>query len=202
MDCHFLLQGIFPTQGSNPGLPHCRQTPYHLSHKGSKYVNSGDTNDLTEIKPRPPSVHAKSSRDPEHRGICTLHIYRTWCDIYSQELFTKLSTETGINSNCLIEGWAEGSDAGKTLQHSSFSKQTSVFLQVPTDQHQLYVFEYTQESNSITVLEKTWGINLQITESQLLLKSLLVNYHFRIITRKESLMKYRLAVKLKSQIFF
>ena len=24
--CHFLLQGIFPTQRSNPGLPHCRQT--------------------------------------------------------------------------------------------------------------------------------------------------------------------------------
>ena len=24
--CHFLLQGIFPTQGSNRGLPHCRQT--------------------------------------------------------------------------------------------------------------------------------------------------------------------------------
>ena len=23
--CHFLLQGIFPTQGSNPGLPHCRR---------------------------------------------------------------------------------------------------------------------------------------------------------------------------------
>ena len=33
--CHFLLQGIFPTQGSNPGLPHCRQTLYHLSHQGS-----------------------------------------------------------------------------------------------------------------------------------------------------------------------
>ena len=32
MDCHFLLQGIFPTQGSNPGLPHCRQTLYRLSH--------------------------------------------------------------------------------------------------------------------------------------------------------------------------
>ena len=30
-----LLQGIFPTQGSNPGLPHCRQIPYQLSHKGS-----------------------------------------------------------------------------------------------------------------------------------------------------------------------
>ena len=29
-----LLQGIFPTQGSNPGLLHCRQLLYQLSHKG------------------------------------------------------------------------------------------------------------------------------------------------------------------------
>ena len=34
VDCHFLLQGIFPTQGSNPGLPHCRQMLYRLSHQG------------------------------------------------------------------------------------------------------------------------------------------------------------------------
>ena len=33
--CHFLLQGIFPTQESNQGLPQCRQTLYHLSHQGS-----------------------------------------------------------------------------------------------------------------------------------------------------------------------
>ena len=31
VDCHFLLQGIFPTQGSNPGLPHHRQLLYRLS---------------------------------------------------------------------------------------------------------------------------------------------------------------------------
>ena len=30
-----LSQGIFPTQGSNPGLPSCRQILYQLSHKGS-----------------------------------------------------------------------------------------------------------------------------------------------------------------------
>ena len=30
-----LLQGIFPTQGLNPGLPHCRRTLSWLSHKGS-----------------------------------------------------------------------------------------------------------------------------------------------------------------------
>ena len=33
-----LLQGIFPTQGSNPGLPHCRQILYHQSHKGSSRI--------------------------------------------------------------------------------------------------------------------------------------------------------------------
>ena len=33
--CHSLLQGIFPTPRSNPGLPHCRQILNHLSHKGS-----------------------------------------------------------------------------------------------------------------------------------------------------------------------
>ena len=34
-DCFSLLQGIFPTQGLNPGLPHCWQILYQLSHKES-----------------------------------------------------------------------------------------------------------------------------------------------------------------------
>ena len=34
----FLLQGIFPTQGSNSGLLHCRQILYQLSHKGSSRI--------------------------------------------------------------------------------------------------------------------------------------------------------------------
>ena len=33
-----LLQGIFPTQGSNPGLPHCKWILYQLSHKGSPRI--------------------------------------------------------------------------------------------------------------------------------------------------------------------
>ena len=32
---HSLLKGIFPTQGSNPGLPNCRGIFYQLSHQGS-----------------------------------------------------------------------------------------------------------------------------------------------------------------------
>ena len=33
-----LLQGIFPTQGLNPGLPHCRWILYQLSHQGSPRI--------------------------------------------------------------------------------------------------------------------------------------------------------------------
>ena len=42
VDRHSLLQGIFPTQGSNPGLLHCRQILYYLSHQGSpcEYIHS------------------------------------------------------------------------------------------------------------------------------------------------------------------
>ena len=33
-----ILWGIFPTQGLNPGLPHCRWVLYQLSHKGSPRI--------------------------------------------------------------------------------------------------------------------------------------------------------------------
>ena len=35
---HFLLQGIFPTQISNSGRPHCRRILYQLSHEGSPRI--------------------------------------------------------------------------------------------------------------------------------------------------------------------
>ena len=37
-DCHFLLHGIFPTQGLNPGPLHCRQILYQLSHQRSWHL--------------------------------------------------------------------------------------------------------------------------------------------------------------------
>ena len=36
--CPALLQGIFPTQGPNPGLPHCRRILYCLSHRGGPRI--------------------------------------------------------------------------------------------------------------------------------------------------------------------
>jgi len=36
--CHALLQGIFPTQGSDPDVPHCRQILYCLSQEGNPRI--------------------------------------------------------------------------------------------------------------------------------------------------------------------
>ena len=53
VDCHCFLQRIFPTQGSNLGLLHCRQTLYHLSHKGSLVTNmEWKINKLKEHSPK------------------------------------------------------------------------------------------------------------------------------------------------------
>ena len=46
-----LLQGIFPTQGSNPGLLYCRWILYQLSHKGSPRMRVGSLSLLQGISP-------------------------------------------------------------------------------------------------------------------------------------------------------
>ena len=59
-----LLQGLFPTQGSNPGLPHCTRVLYQLSHKGSPRIPEGipSPGDFPNpgIKPRPPALQEDS----------------------------------------------------------------------------------------------------------------------------------------------
>ena len=47
-----LLQGIFPTQGLNPSLPHCRLILYQLSHKGSPQLVGGVCSSLGSVSPQ------------------------------------------------------------------------------------------------------------------------------------------------------
>ena len=51
-----LLQGIFPTQGSNPGLPHCKWILYQMSHKGSLSTRVGSLFFLQRIFPTQESI--------------------------------------------------------------------------------------------------------------------------------------------------
>ena len=60
----FLLQGIFPTQGSNPGLPHCRRILYQLSHWR---------------KPKNPAVGAQSLKHWTAREVCVWHFCKAPC---------------------------------------------------------------------------------------------------------------------------
>ena len=59
-----LLQGIFPSQGLNPGLLHCRQILCHLSHQGSPHsswgtINMGETSEMHSFS-SPASSTSKS----------------------------------------------------------------------------------------------------------------------------------------------
>ena len=66
---HSFLQGIFPTQGLNPGFLHCRQTPYHLSHQGSP-CNKQLSNACTFMKSE---ILASNHIDKQ-----SLNIYAVW----------------------------------------------------------------------------------------------------------------------------
>ena len=53
--CYVLLQGIFPTQGSNPVLPHGKRILYLLGHQGSHIF--GALGGKFEKRKRSPSCH-------------------------------------------------------------------------------------------------------------------------------------------------
>ena len=66
--CCFLLQGIFPIQGLNPGLPHCRQMLYHLSHQRSPPHRSlGSFKHIQHIKKQ---THHFANKGPCSQSYC------------------------------------------------------------------------------------------------------------------------------------
>ena len=65
--CHFLLQGIFPTQGSKPGLPHCRWILYQLRHQGSPLTLSSLSKNLPVMQET--GVQSLCQEDPLEKGM-------------------------------------------------------------------------------------------------------------------------------------
>ena len=61
MGCHSLLQGIFSTQGLNPGLLHCRQTLYQLSLQGRLILVHFSSKLCTTVLSPPPSEGSQSA---------------------------------------------------------------------------------------------------------------------------------------------
>ena len=74
--CHALLQGIFPTQGLKPGLPHCRWILYLLSDQQSPKLQATQPN-LNPISAHPISFSYNSLcfcffHDPFLLDLCFL----------------------------------------------------------------------------------------------------------------------------------
>ena len=66
--CQFLLQGIFPIQGSSPAPSHCRQTLCHLSHQGSNPGRPHYRRFLTSWAARGVLYSSKAAQSfPSHR---------------------------------------------------------------------------------------------------------------------------------------
>ena len=79
--CHALLQEVFPTQGSNPGLLPCRWILYHLSHQGSLYKGRSLSDSRNEVLIQVPhkwiwNTHAWWKK-PDAED-CILYILFTW----------------------------------------------------------------------------------------------------------------------------
>ena len=74
--CHFLLQEIFQTQRLNPGLLHCRQTLYHLSHQMNLFAKQKYRRRRRELT----NGHQKEkgqARLTERLGLTCMH-YHAW----------------------------------------------------------------------------------------------------------------------------
>ena len=70
-----LLQGIFPTQGSNPGLLHCRWILYQLSHKGSPTRVKLTGNFVSETREAGSELAYSSTERKKYcqsRGLCPI----------------------------------------------------------------------------------------------------------------------------------
>ena len=93
--CHFCFQGIFPTQGWNLGLLHCRQILYHVSYQGSpkllgKMIHRAET-----------SVSDSTSRGCQHSSLelFTMHSVVLY---YLISVIYMLTIQRWEDTDCLI----------------------------------------------------------------------------------------------------
>ena len=86
VDCHALLQGIFPTQGLSLGLLHCRQILYHGSHQRSPRI--------------PEWVACLFSRESSWPGN------RTGVSCFAGRFFTSWVTTLLLNCGCCFQIFA------------------------------------------------------------------------------------------------
>ena len=138
---HSLLQGIFPTQGSNLGLLHCRQILYRLSHQGSLWRM------CYLIKP---SIGSGNKTE-----VCNPSFFNYWPWVFTPRVLVFLSVGTG---NIDLSG------GGGSLRTSIFMKR-AVIKAMNTfwmlSEHGDHDWEFAGYLNSIlkATLRQVFGIS-------------------------------------------
>ena len=96
--CHALLQGISPTQGSNPGFPQCRQILYHLSHQGSSRV--------LKWVAYPLSSRSSWTRNQTRVSCIAGKLFTSWATRATRVLcpWNFPGKNTGVGSHFLLQG--------------------------------------------------------------------------------------------------
>ena len=107
MGSHSLLRGIFPTQGSHPGVPHCRRILYQLSHQGSPTNNETKYYWLVfffNSRPCPSDFENCQGREP----FCLAHCSVPWAYFSAQsiggsKIFVKCMKERAVKCSLLLK---------------------------------------------------------------------------------------------------
>ena len=82
------LKGLFLTQGSNPGLPHCRQILYHLNHQGRHSIQCY-TVKYTKAQPLAEDAHMWQSMPNTWTNL-------TWLDMWMHACISECSKLKGL----------------------------------------------------------------------------------------------------------
>ena len=110
VSCHFLLQGIFPSQGLKPGLQHCREILNQLSHQGRPLSWLNMTSNKMQRCPADPSL-----------TMCPSWLSTCWPCQPRVTLGTPLDTLLGTTEHCYTDPTASHRSLHKFLMHPPIS---------------------------------------------------------------------------------
>ena len=110
-----LLWGIFPTQGSNPGLLHCRWLLYQLSHKGSPWLQTERLNNNKQFVKMRDSLKRSFKRS---FIICqnTRSLF-----FFKQSLYKLFSKPSACARGLTMALWEEAEKSNSLIQNLSAS---------------------------------------------------------------------------------
>ena len=121
---HFLLQGIFLTQGTNPCLPHCMQIIYYLSHL-IVFVTR-------EIQTKRNELSIDGTTWMNHKCVLLSKGNwtgkSTWCKILSIHYYEKLKTIDTVFANVWVETVNREGLVDKTLEYFTVVKLSCIIL--------------------------------------------------------------------------